>query len=72
MSLGLSIVHCRSSSIRDPLLTEYAEAQLVVRVTVSEVFRNCPRYVHRYKRVEVSEFVPHSARETAPCAMEAR
>jgi hypothetical protein len=56
----------------DPLLTEYAEAQLVVRATVSEVFRNCPRYVHRYKRVEVSEFVPHSARETAPCAMEAR
>jgi uncharacterized protein len=51
----------------DPLLTEYAEAQLVVRVTVSEVFRNCPRYVHRYKRVEVSEFVPHSARE-APLA----
>src|SRR5689334_12080132 len=48
----------------DSLLAEYAEAQLVVRVTVSEVFRNCPRYVHRYKRVDVSEFVPHSARET--------
>jgi hypothetical protein len=48
----------------DPLLAEYAEAQLVVRVTVSEVFRNCPRYVHRYERVEGSKFVPHSACET--------
>jgi uncharacterized protein len=28
----------------DPLLQEYAEAQLVVRVNVSEIFRNCPRY----------------------------
>ena len=48
----------------DPLLAEYAEAQLVVRVIVSEVFRNCPRYVHRYERVEGSKFVPHSERET--------
>ena len=34
----------------DPLLQEYAEAQLVIRVTVSKIFRNCPRYVHRYKK----------------------
>ena len=32
----------------DPLLSEYAEAQLIVRVSVTEIFRNCPRYVHRY------------------------
>ena len=48
----------------DPLLAEYAEAQLVVRVTVSEIFRNCPRYVHRYKKIQTSEFVPRSTRET--------
>jgi hypothetical protein len=48
----------------DPLLQEYAEAQLVVRVTVSEIFRNCPRYVHRYKKIQTSEFVPRSTRET--------
>ena len=35
----------------DPLLADYAEAQLVVRVAVTEVFRNCPRYVHRYRKV---------------------
>src|ERR1700722_15425777 len=43
----------------DPLLREYAEAQLVVRVAVSEIFRNCPRYVHRYRKVAESEYVPH-------------
>jgi len=48
----------------DPLLSEYAEAQLVVRVLVTEIFRNCPRYVHRYKKVEPSEFVPRSTCET--------
>ena len=48
----------------DPLLAEYAEAQLVVRVNVTEVFRNCPRYVHRYQRVQPSEFVPRSEGET--------
>ena len=44
----------------DPLLPEYPEAQLVVRVTVTEIFRNCPRYVHRYKKIQPSEFVPRS------------
>jgi len=39
----------------DPLLSEYAEAQLIVRVSLTEIFRNCPRYVHRYKRVQPSE-----------------
>ena len=48
----------------DPLLRDYAEAQLVVRVAVTEIFRNCPRYVHRYAKVEPSKFVPHAARQT--------
>jgi uncharacterized protein len=48
----------------DPLLSEYAEAQLIVRVSVTEIFRNCPRYVHRYKKIQPSEFVPHSTCET--------
>jgi predicted pyridoxine 5'-phosphate oxidase superfamily flavin-nucleotide-binding protein len=48
----------------DPLLQEYAEAQLVVKVAVSEIFRNCPRYVHRYEKVQASAFVPRSTSET--------
>lgn len=48
----------------DPLLSDYAEAQLIVRVTVSEVFRNCPRYVHRYQKVADSKFVPRTGAQT--------
>jgi hypothetical protein len=56
----------------DPLLQEYDEAQLVVRVTLSEIFRNCPRYVHRYKRIQTSEFVATLGLRNTPRAMEAR
>ena len=48
----------------DPLLADYAEAQLVVRVTVTEIFRNCPRYIHRHRKLEPSEFVPRTTGET--------
>src|SRR4051795_6531255 len=44
----------------DPLLADYPEAQLVVRVSATEVFPNCPRYIHEYKLVERSRFVPKS------------
>jgi predicted pyridoxine 5'-phosphate oxidase superfamily flavin-nucleotide-binding protein len=42
----------------DPLLAAYPEAQFVVRVAVTRVFPNCPRYVHKYALVERSSFVP--------------
>lgn len=48
----------------DELLVEYPEAQFIVRVDVHEVFPNCPRYVHRYSRVEASSFVPREGCET--------
>ncbi len=44
----------------DDLLASYPEAQFVVRVAVREVFPNCPRYIHRYRKVEASPFVPRS------------
>lgn len=42
----------------DPLLVEYERAQLVVRVRATEVFPNCPRYIHKLELVERSRFVP--------------
>lgn len=45
----------------DPLLAEYPEAQMVVRVKVREVFPNCPRYIHKMQLVEESDFVPKAA-----------
>jgi predicted pyridoxine 5'-phosphate oxidase superfamily flavin-nucleotide-binding protein len=47
----------------DALMGAYPYAQFIVRVTVREVFPNCPRYIHRYQLVERSRFVP---RKTAP------
>jgi len=44
----------------DPLLAAYPEAQLIVRVAVTRVFPNCPRYIHKYSLVERSGFVPQS------------
>jgi uncharacterized protein len=44
----------------DPLLGEWERAQLIVRVDVTEVFPNCPRYIHRMALVERSRFVPRT------------
>jgi predicted pyridoxine 5'-phosphate oxidase superfamily flavin-nucleotide-binding protein len=48
----------------DPLLPEYPEAQFVVRVTATEVFPNCPRYIHRMALLERSRFVPRAGQAT--------
>jgi predicted pyridoxine 5'-phosphate oxidase superfamily flavin-nucleotide-binding protein len=45
----------------DELMAAYPYAQFIVRVTVREVFPNCPRYIHRYQLVERSKFVPRKA-----------
>jgi len=49
----------------DPLTAAYPGAQFVVRVTVREIFPNCPRYIHRMALVERSPYVPHAG-ERAP------
>lgn len=48
----------------DPLLSEYPEAQFIVRVRAREVFVNCPRYIHKLELVERSRFVPKAEVET--------
>src|SRR5205814_1982390 len=48
----------------DPLLADYPEAQLIVRVAATEVFPNCPRYIHEYRLVSRSRFVPKAECET--------
>jgi predicted pyridoxine 5'-phosphate oxidase superfamily flavin-nucleotide-binding protein len=53
-----------SHSEDDPLLVEYPEAQFITRVQATHVFPNCPRYIHHYRLVERSRFVPKSECET--------
>jgi uncharacterized protein len=57
---------------RDPLLAEYPEAQFVVRVRATEVFPNCPRYIHEYQLVQRSRFVPKADCETPVPAWKTR
>jgi hypothetical protein len=49
---------------QDPLMSQYPEAQFIVRVRATHVFSNCPRYVHQYQLVERSRYVPREACET--------
>lgn len=49
------------------LLALYKEAELVVRVAVTELWMNCPRYIHRYQRVKSSRYVPQEGAETPLC-----
>jgi hypothetical protein len=37
---------------------------MLVRVTLSELWQNCPRYVHRYRKEKPSRYVPREACET--------
>ena len=53
-----------SVSADDALIAEYKEAELIVRVNVSEIWTNCPRYVHRYQKVGPSRYVPRPTCET--------
>jgi predicted pyridoxine 5'-phosphate oxidase superfamily flavin-nucleotide-binding protein len=48
----------------DSLLAHYPEAQFIVRVAVTEIFLNCPRYIPKFKRVADSPFVPVAGKET--------
>ncbi len=48
----------------DPLLNAYHEAQLIVRVRVTQMWKNCPRYIHRHQRLETSKYVPRANCDT--------
>ena len=48
----------------DPLIPGFKEAQYIVRIAVRNLFINCPRYVHRFKRISTSEFVPRKGYTT--------
>lgn len=39
-------------------VAEFPGAEMAVEATISEVFVNCPRYIHRHRRVAPSPYVP--------------
>ena len=50
----------------DPLLAEFQGAELIVRVAVTETFINCPRYVHKYQRLQTSKYAPQAGCAAPP------
>jgi predicted pyridoxine 5'-phosphate oxidase superfamily flavin-nucleotide-binding protein len=48
----------------DELVRTWPSAQFAVRVRATEVFPNCPRYIHRMELVERSKYVPRAGEET--------
>lgn len=48
----------------DVLIADFYEAELIVRVNITEIFANCPRYIHKYKRIETSKYVPQTECKT--------
>ena len=54
-------VHGEASvSADDPLLANYTGAELIVRVAVTKLWINCPRYIHRYQKLDQSRYVPRA------------
>lgn len=53
-----------SISRDDPMMSQCKEADFIVRVHLSELWQNCPRYIHRYQKVTPSRYVPREACET--------
>jgi predicted pyridoxine 5'-phosphate oxidase superfamily flavin-nucleotide-binding protein len=48
----------------DPMLSQYKEADVIVRVKLSALWQNCPRYIHRFEKIAPSRYVPRAACET--------
>jgi hypothetical protein len=42
----------------DPLLSECHGSVFIIRITATQIFPNCPRYIHKMQLVEYSVFAP--------------
>ena len=48
------------------MLAEFVGAELLVRVKVTETFVNCPRYIHKYQRLQTSKYAPQAGCAAPP------
>ncbi|HZV61429.1 MAG TPA: pyridoxamine 5'-phosphate oxidase family protein [Methylophilaceae bacterium] len=56
-------VHGEAVLVRDDASLElFPAAELVVRLKLTEVFVNCPRYIHPYKQIGISKYVPQAGK----------
>lgn len=60
-------VHGTASIDRqDPLIDSFEGAELLVRVSIEEIFVNCPRYIHPHTRVGLSKYTPGGDTDVTP------
>jgi predicted pyridoxine 5'-phosphate oxidase superfamily flavin-nucleotide-binding protein len=50
---GTAIVDMHSS-----LISQFPGAEIIVTVSITEIFINCTRYIHKYQRLKPSHYVP--------------
>ena len=53
-----------SVSQDDPLMAQYKEADFIVCVKLTELWQNCPRYIHRFEKATPSRYVPRDNAQT--------
>jgi len=46
------------------LLAEYTEAKYLIMIKVTKIWVNCPRYIHKYKKIDQSKYVPEPCKVT--------
>ena len=45
-------------------MADYPGAKLVVRVRVTNAFTNCARYIHKYRKLGESDYLPRAGEKT--------
>jgi predicted pyridoxine 5'-phosphate oxidase superfamily flavin-nucleotide-binding protein len=48
-------------------IAAFKDAEMVVKIAIHEVWMNCPRYVHRYEKVQSSRYAPGVEATTPFC-----
>jgi predicted pyridoxine 5'-phosphate oxidase superfamily flavin-nucleotide-binding protein len=46
------------------LMAEYTEAKYLIIIKVTKIWVNCPRYIHKYKKINQSKYVPEPCKVT--------
>ncbi|MDP2152769.1 MAG: pyridoxamine 5'-phosphate oxidase family protein [Methylotenera sp.] len=46
------------------LMAEYTEAKYLIMVSVTKIWVNCPRYIHKYQKIDQSKYVPEPCKVT--------
>jgi predicted pyridoxine 5'-phosphate oxidase superfamily flavin-nucleotide-binding protein len=53
--------------VSGPEVEAFKDAEMAVKVAIHEVWMNCPRYVHRFQKLETSRYAPGIEENTPFC-----